>query len=295
MIEVRNLTKKYGQKPALEGFNLTIPSGSIFGLIGVNGAGKSTFLRLLSGVFRPDEGEILIDGQPVYENEKVKKDILFLPDELLYSPGLNGKRLKELYKTFYPFDDSIFKNYLDIFKLDPSAPLRSFSKGMRRQMFVCIAFASQPKYWFLDEVFDGLDPNARLVFKRGLIESVTRTGGTAVLASHSLRELEDISDEFGLIDGKKILNSGDISKALETVCKFQIAFDRTVTEADLGFNCMSFEASGRVIKIVVKGDKTEYLKKINTLNPLIIDEITVDLEEFFLSEIQGAEKENRDI
>jgi len=287
MIEIKNVTKKYGKTVALQDFNLNIPDGSVFGLVGINGAGKSTLLRLLSGVFRADAGKILIDGENIFENEKKKKENFFLPDEPYYASGTDGTKLAELYKTFYDFNDNIFNEYVGAYNLDLTVPLRSFSKGMRRRLFVCLAFASSAKYLLLDEAFDGLDPAARLVFKRGLIKTITRNGGTAVIASHSLRELEDICDSYGLIDGKKIADSGVLSDALEKVFKFQLAFDRPVAKEELGFDCLSYESSGRIVRITVRGDKEEYLAEIAALKPLIADEIPVDFEEFFISETLG--------
>jgi len=287
MIEIKNITKKYDKFVALEDFDLKIPTSSIFGLVGINGAGKSTLLRLLAGVFRADKGEILIDGEKIFENERKKKEILFLPDEPFYTPLMNGNAVARLYKAFYNFDEKIFQDYIKIYNLSLTAPLRSFSKGMKRRLFVAIAFASSPKYLFLDEVFDGIDPAARLVFRRGLIDLVTRTGCTAVIASHSLRELEDICDGYGLIDGKKIISSGSLRDSLEQLFKFQIAFDKPISREDLGFECQSFETSGRIIKIVFRGDKEETLKKIQKLKPLIVDEMSVDFEELFISGVQG--------
>ena len=287
MIEVKNLTKSYGKVPALEDFNLKIPDGSIFGLVGINGAGKSTLLRLLAGVLRQDAGEILIDGEKIYNNEKKKKDILFLPDEPFYALGVNGEHVANLYKTFYNFDDNVFKDCVSAYGLSLTTPIRTFSKGMKRRLFVSLAFASQPKYLLLDEVFDGLDPAARLVFKRGLIDLIARTKGTAVIASHSLRELEDICDGYGLIDGKKVSSSGVLADALEKLFKFQIAFGKEVSRAELGFECLSFESSGKIIKIVFQGNKEENLEKLSKLDPLIVEEMAVDFEEFFISGTQG--------
>jgi len=287
MIEIKNITKKYDKFVALEDFNLSIPTGSIFGLVGINGAGKSTLLRLLSGVFGADKGEILIDGENIFENERKKRELLFLPDEPFYTPLMNGNAVAKLYKIFYNFDEKIFQNYISAYNLNLSTPLRSFSKGMKRRLFVAIAFASSPKYLFLDEVFDGIDPAARLIFRRGIIDLVTRTGCTVVIASHSLRELEDICDGYGLIDGKKILSSGSLRDSLDKLFKFQIAFDKPVAKKDLGIDCISFESSGRIIKIVFRGDKEQILKKIQKLKPLVIDELPVDFEGMFISDIEG--------
>ena len=271
----------------LDNLNLTIPTGSIFGLIGINGAGKTTLLRILAGVFRQEQGSLMLEGKPVFEYEETKRKILFLPDEPFFTANSTGNSLAELYKTFYPFDQNVFLHYASEYKLDLKAPVRTFSKGMKRRLFVCLAFASSPKYLLLDEVFDGLDPAARLVFKRGLIDTLERTGGTAIIASHSLRELQDICDSYGLIDGQQILDSGTIDGAVQNLYKFHIAFNRIVKESDINLKCMSYESSGKIIKIVVKGDKDYIMQKINELNPLVVDEVAVDFEEYFISEVNA--------
>ena len=170
MLEIRGLKKSYGKKPVLAGVDLTVPDGAVFGLVGINGAGKTTLLRLIADVLRPDGGEILLDGVSVTGNAAKRRELFFLPDEPYFAGGTTVGGLRELYKTFYNFDDEVFKRYADVFKLERSVPIRNFSKGMKRQAFVALALACKPRYLLLDEAFDGLDPLARLEFKRGLIE-----------------------------------------------------------------------------------------------------------------------------
>lgn len=287
MIEIKNLYKSYGDFLALKDLNLTINDGSVFGLIGTNGVGKSTLLRIIAGVYKADKGGVLFDGKGVFENENVKKDIFFLPDDPYFTPNATGKSLTELYKTFYQFDDEIFNKYIKTFKLNLLLPVRNFSKGMKRQLFISLALACRPKYLFLDEAFDGLDPLARLEFKRGLIELTDEIGSTIIISSHSLRELEDICSSYGLVDHKQIVSSGEIEEQIEKVHKFQVAFDREITKKDLGFDCLSFVASGRVVKLIAKGDKNSILEKIKALKPLLVDEVAIDFEELFICEVES--------
>ena len=157
MIEIRNLKKSYGKHTILHDLNLTVPDGCVYGMVGVNGAGKSTLLRMLAGVLKADSGEILYDGQNVYENENIKKKLFFLPDDPYYTINTSGKNLAELYKTYYDFDSSLFHRWCENFSLNVNTPIHNFSKGMKRQMFVSLALASHPKYMLLDEAFDGLE------------------------------------------------------------------------------------------------------------------------------------------
>ena len=283
MIEIQGLKKSYGSKLVLDGVHLTVPDGAKFGLVGINGAGKSTLLRLIADVLRPDEGSILLDGESVTGNAKKREELFFLPDDPYYASGTTIAKLIDLYRTFYPFDRALFDKYASAFGLQLLTPIRNFSKGMKRQAFAALALACRPRYLLLDEAFDGLDPLARLELKRGLIE---QEDCTVLISSHSLRELEDICSGFALLDGGTIADAGDIHDALGKVHKFQFALEREVRREDIPFECLSFEAEGRVAKIIVRGEPEYILRMLEALHPLFVEEIAVDFEELFLCEVQ---------
>lgn len=288
MIQINNLYKSFNTNHVLENLNITIEKGSIFGLVGINGAGKSTLLRIMAGIYRADRGEVLYNGNSVYENEDVKKDIFFLPDDPYYAINTTGNKLLALYKTFYSLDENIFKEYVDKFKLDINKPLNNFSKGMRRQMFISLAIACQPKYIFFDEAFDGLDPLARLTFKRSLIDIVEKNRATIIISSHSLRELEDICDTYGLLDNHQIISSGEIATEIQMIHKFQLAFSDNLDLEDFkNINVLKFEKTNRLIKLVLRGNKEELNKQLRAMNPLFIDEMTIDFEELFMYEVES--------
>lgn len=286
MIEIVDIVKSYGRHLALSGANAVIPTGSVYGVVGINGAGKSTLLRLMAGVMRADGGEIRYDGWEVFENEYVKRKIFFLPDEPYYGGNTTGNSLARLYSVYYPFSYDIFEEWCGRFSLNADAPVRNFSKGMKRQMFLSLAIASQPKYLLLDEAFDGLDPGARLMFKRALIEMSETYGCTAVIASHSLRELSDICTHFALISDGKTVCGGEINENLQSVHKFQVAFNRAVRRSDFAFDYIKCDATGRVATIIVQGDADGARARLNEMKPLFIEEIPVDFEEFFLIKTQ---------
>ena len=288
LIEIKNLSKSYDKKKdVLIDLTATIADATVFGLVGINGAGKSTLLRLIAGVMRGDRGQVCVDGEDVYENERAKKQIFFLPDDPYYTSNVTAQGLADLYRATYDFDNTAFFAYLEKFSLDSKAPIRNFSKGMKRQVFVALALAVKPKYLLLDEAFDGLDPLARLVLKKALVELVESKGSTIIISSHSLRELEDICDSYGILDMGSITSSGDLGNDLQKVYKFQVAFDREMTPEQLGVEYMSAEKTGRVIRFIIKGNKEEILAKIRALNPLFVEEIDVDFEELFIGEVQA--------
>ena len=284
MIEIKGLGKSYGPKKVLEKVNLTVPDASVFGLVGINGAGKTTLLRMMADVLRPDEGTVEYDGENIAGNAKKRKELFFLPDDPYYAAGTTVEKLVELYKSFYSFDDELFSRYEKLFSLERRTPVRNFSKGMKRQAFAALAIACRPKYLLLDEAFDGLDPLARLELKRGII---ALEGTTAIISSHSLRELEDICSGFALLDGGVVADAGDISETLGKIRKFQVAFDHEVRREDIPFECLTFEAEGRVARFVIRGDRDVAVRALERLDPIFIEEIRVDFEELFLCEVKN--------
>ena len=201
MLEINNLTKRFDKFVVFDNISLKIADGSIFGLVGINGAGKSTLLRCIAGVYHPEQGEIFFNSQPVYENIAVKKDFFFLPDEPYASVYMTGIKLESIYSSYYhEFDHALYDEILKMFQIDKSKKINTFSKGMKRRLYLALAFACKPKLLMLDEAFDGLDPLARLELKKILIKKVEEENLTVIISSHSLRELEDICDSYALLD-----------------------------------------------------------------------------------------------
>jgi len=288
MIKITNLSKSFGQHLVLKDLNLTISEGTIFGLVGINGAGKSTLLRLMAGVYQADQGSITYDGKEVYDQEEVKQNIFFLAEDPYFSTNTTGGKLLTLYETFYSVDTEAFYKMIREFHLDPQLPLQRFSKGMRRQMFIALAIACKPKVLLLDEAFDGLDPLARLSFKRSLITLSQECATTVVISSHSLRELEDICDVYGLLDHQTISSSGQIETELEKVHKYQVAFSKEMEAHDFtDFDVLHYEASGRICRLVIRGQLEDITRQLEAMQPLLIDEIPIDFEELFMYEVES--------
>lgn len=288
MIEITDLTKSYVKgKVVLRNVCLTIADGTVFGLVGINGAGKSTLLRLIAGVLRGEQGQVCVDGENVFENERAKRQMFFLPDDPFYTHNVSADGLAAMYKATYDFDEAVYREYLEKFALQAKLPIRNFSKGMKRQVFVALALAIAPKYLLLDEAFDGLDPLARMTFKKGLIRLVEEKGTTVIISSHSLRELEDICDSYGILDHGAITCSGELEKDLSALHKFQAAFDGPIAAERLGFPCLSFTQTGRVVRLIARGNGEELRKKLEALQPLFVEEIDVDFEELFIGEVEA--------
>ena len=200
MINIMNLVKSFNDKKVLDNLNISIEDGTVFGLIGINGAGKSTLLRLISGVYSQDLGIVEVGGECVFENEKIKKDIIYVSDDPYFPFSSTIKSLKVFYSSFYNLNEDLYQKYLSMFNLKENALISSFSKGMKRQVSLLFAMAISPKYLLLDECFDGLDPLVRLNFKKALTELIQDKKITVIISSHNLKELEDICDSFGILE-----------------------------------------------------------------------------------------------
>ena len=287
MIEITNLTKKFSDFTALNDVTCTIPSGCVYGMVGSNGAGKSTFLRLISGVYRGDSGTVKIDGEDVYENPAVKSRIAFVSDDLYFLQGASITRMKGLYKSIYPsFDDERFAYLLQSFKLDPKKPIQHFSKGMRRQTAILLALSCRPDYLFFDETFDGLDPVMRGLVKSLIYNDVAERGTTAIITSHSLRELEDVCDQLALLHLGGLVLQSDVQNLKTSLFKVQIAFtEPPAPDAFDGLGVAQCKQAGSVYSLIIRGDRDEIISRLQEMSPLLLDVLPLSLEEVFTFEM----------
>lgn len=289
MISVTGLTKIFDGYKALENVNCQIPEGCIYGMVGSNGAGKSTFLRLISGIYKPDFGTIEVDDQPVYENPAIKEQIAFVPDDLYFLNNASMNRMAKMYGHYYSnFDEERFKFLAETFKLNPNKSLNTFSKGMRRQAAIILAVSCRPKYLFLDETFDGLDPVMRNLVKSLICKDVEERKATAILTSHSLRELEDTCDQLALLHKGGVVFESDIANLKTSLFKIQTAFldeyDKSRFEK---LEILHFQKSGSVCNLIVKGDRDEVSGYVRSMNPAILDVLPLTLEEVFTYEMEA--------
>ena len=288
MINIMNLVKSFNDKKVLDNLNISIEDGTVFGLIGINGAGKSTLLRLISGVYSQDLGIVEVGGECVFENEKIKKDIIYVSDDPYFPFSSTIKSLKVFYSSFYNLNEDLYQKYLSMFNLKENALISSFSKGMKRQVSLLFAMAISPKYLLLDECFDGLDPLVRLNFKKALTELIQDKKITVIISSHNLKELEDICDSFGILENGQISTYGDLIDFKININKYQLAYSEEKTKDDFkDYNLMSIEISGRVVSLVIKGNKKEIMAKLEKSNPLFIDVLPVNFEELFIYEMEA--------
>lgn len=292
MIEVVNVTKKFGDFTAIQDLNFKVSDGSIYGLIGYNGAGKTTLLKTITGVYKPDGGEVRLDGENAFDNAKMKQHMFYVSDDIYFAPYANMEKMAKFYNGFYPdFSFDTFRKLSEVFGLDTKARINGFSKGMQRQAEIVLGISTKPDFILFDETFDGLDPAKRALIKNLLNEYMEDTNASVIVSSHDLHELEGLCDHFGLINGKKLVLDSSIKELSEGRAKFRIVFKDDVTEEDIksiGINVKSLKRDGRIIVITVKGSEKETAAKLNTLSPIMVEPMPLSLEEVFLDEMEGT-------
>ena len=289
MIIAEKATKKFDGFTALKEVSCKIPAGCIYGLVGSNGAGKSTFLRLITGIYKADGGVVTINGQNVYDNPEIKKTIAFVPDELFFLPGASMNRMAKLYAAIYEnFDFQRFYFLTRTFNLDPKRSVNTFSKGMRRQASIILNLSCQTQYIFFDETFDGLDPVMRNLVKNIICEDVLARNATAIITSHSLRELEDTCDQLALLHEGGIVFESDIENIKTSLFKIQTAFSYEYDHSLFReIDIINFSKRGSVCNMIVRGQRDKTVEAINQLNPSILDVLPLSLEEVFIYEMEA--------
>lgn len=288
MIEVKNLVKRFGKKVALDNVTFNIAESGIFGLVGSNGAGKSTFLRTLAGVYKPDEGQILVDGKEPFENCDVKGNMIFISDYPYFFPQASIEKMADFYRTIYPnWNEEKYKYYSSVFPLDKKMKITSMSKGMQRQAALILALSAAPKYFLFDEIFDGLDPVVREVLRKLLIDFVVDNNATIIISSHNLHELEDFCDHVGLLHKGTVIMERELDSLKLEVNKIVAVFDNEEDEAQAKskFNVVKESKRGRLAEWTVHAEKEKIEKIMDGYKVVYYEVLPLSLEEVFISEM----------
>lgn len=291
MIELKHVSKSFQDTPALAQVTAQIQDGLIFGLVGSNGAGKSTLLRLVSGILKPEEGEITLDTIPVFEHSETKRQICFLSDTVTYFPNATPESMGSFYQLAYPtFDMENYKSLLQKFNIQPKKKLQTFSKGQKKQVSLLLGFCANTRYLLCDETFDGLDPVVRQAIKSLFAAELLKREFTPIIASHSLRELEDICDTIGLLHQGSLLFAKDLDSMKCSLCKMQCVIPDHAKEEQLlsELSVLQYEKSGSLLTVTARGSRAEVLKLAQEKEPIFAEVLPLSLEEIFISETEVA-------
>lgn len=288
MIEAKSIVKRFDQITAIDNLSADIKEGSVFGLIGTNGAGKSTFLKIAAGILKPDSGTLLIDGEEIFENVGKKAEFFYISDDQFYLSNSTPQDMMRFYQTVYPnFDRECFEKLLAAFGLSRNRKILTFSKGMKKQLSVILGLSAKTRYLFCDETFDGLDPMMRQTVKSLFAQEIESRGLTPVIASHNLRELEDICDHIGLLHQGGILLSRELDDMKLNIHRIQCVLRPGMSPDDIeGLHIIAQKQIGSLYTLTIRGTADEIRQKIEQYEPLFFELIPLTLEEIFISETE---------
>ncbi len=291
MIEIKNVTKCFGDFVAVKDMSFCVENGSIYGLVGYNGAGKTTLLKTIADVYRADGGEITLDGKVIADSKTEKEKIFYVPDDIYFVANSTMDKMAKFYAGFYPkFNYDTYAKLTEVFGLNPKKRLNGFSKGMQRQAEMVLAMSTRPEVLLLDESFDGLDPAKRALMRELIIEYASETGASVIISSHNLHELENMCDHVGLINGKKLVINSSVDDMSASVCKFRVIFnDKRDKEDFADFDIKDFKRDGKIITMVIAGDYDEVEKRLGDMAPLLLEKYPLTLEEIFLNEMEDKD------
>lgn len=292
MIEVKGLTKAFGSKLALNGLDMSVADGAIYGLVGPNGAGKTTALQHICGAMRPDKGSVLVAGEPVFENVRIKEKVASIPSDFFYHAQASVEDMSGLYASLYSgFDNQRYKQLAGLFDIDPATPMKSLSKGMKKQVAFWIVLSLRPELLLLDEPVDGLDPATRRKVYSVVMDEVAQRGMTVLMSSHNLRELTDVCDYVGIMDAGRMHLERPLSELQDNFVKVQVAFEDDAIVYPQGFAILHEERQGRLFSMVVKGSADAVAAAFAQANPVFINVLPLSLEEVFIYELGGVDHE----
>ena len=289
MIKVNSVSKYFEDFKVLDEITMNVKKGTIYGLVGPNGAGKTTIINHITGVLKGNSGEITIDGEPVYENEKIKQRVLSISDEWFYYSTYTVKQMAAFYKSVYKnFSEERYEAIKQVFNINEKRQIRKFSKGMKKQVAFWLSLSAQPDVLILDEPLDGLDPVMRKQVLNLVISDVAERDMTVLVSSHNLRELEDVCDWVGIIHKGKMIIEKPLDDLKGSVQKYQIVTDdKNYTMLENDPDVLHISKTGSVCNVIVRGTKTETETKIKNLSSVLCERINLTLEEVFIYELGG--------
>lgn len=296
MIEIKSLTKTFDGFRALDNLNMHVRKGSIYGLVGVNGSGKTTLIKHLTGVYRPDSGEVLVDGQPVYDNVEIHERMSYIADDLYFFSMYNLKGFAAYYRKLYPnWDQERYAELVKQFGLSETQKLSKFSKGMQKQAAFILAMSARPDVLVLDEPIDGLDPLIRRMVIRDIVEEVAEREMTVLVSSHNLKDMEGLCDCIGIISKGSMLLERDLDDLKSDVHKIQVVFPEGTAAPVEGMNVLFSEQKGSVEMFIIRGNGEEIENRFRAAGPVVFDRLPMTLEEIFIYETGGDRDEFREI
>ena len=290
LITVKNVVKKFDKFTALNHFNMNVPEGSIYGLVGPNGSGKTTTIKHLIGMYKQDEGKILVNDEKIYDNEKVKSKIAYISDDLYFFHGYSIKDMAKFYSKIYKdFSFEKFNDLQKVFNIDVKRKVNKLSKGMKKQVAFWLTISCNPEIMILDEPIDGLDPIMKENVWKILLEEVKKRKMTVIISSHNLKELENVCTNIGIMKNGEMVLEKELEKKDNNIQKVQIVFSNNsqISKIREKLSILKEEKVGSVYYFIVKGEQKEIEDILNKYKLTLMEFLPLSLEEVFMFENGG--------
>lgn len=293
LLKVTGLTKKFGRFTALDGVNIEVNEGEVYGFIGPNGAGKSTTIRALLGILKATEGEVEIFGKDAWKDAvEIHKRIAYVPGDVNLWPNLTGGEVIDLFvKLRGGNNKSRREELIKKFDLDPTKKCRTYSRGNRQKVALIAAFSSDADLYILDEPTSGLDPLMERVFQACVLDA-KREGKSVLLSSHILSEVEKLCDKVAIIRQGKIIESGTLSQLRHlTRTSLLVETKQTITDLEILKGVHEIEEKDRAVAFHVDTEELDnVMNHITSFGIVKLESAAPTLEDLFMRHYEGVEK-----
>lgn len=285
VIEIKNLTKDYGDKKGIFNINFSVKKGEVLGFLGPNGAGKTTTIRHLMGFSKADKGSSSINGLDCFDNSsEIQKSLGYLPGEIAFLDDMTGIKFIKFVAEMKGIKDlSRAHELIKRFDLNTNGKIKKMSKGMKQKIGIICAFMQEPDILILDEPTSGLDPLMQNEFIKLIAEEKDR-GRTILMSSHSFEEIEKTCDRAAIIKEGKIVAVENIAILKESKQKiYNITFEKVEMAKEFikeGFKVK--ETSDNNVTIAIKGDIMPFIKALTRYKVLNLESYTQSLEDLFM-------------
>lgn len=297
MLEIKNVYKSYNRNNVLKDISLTVLPGEIHGLIGENSAGKTTLIKCVTGIYKADQGEILYDGKPIYDNPEVKERVGYVADYNDYIKYYTVSKMVHMYETFYPrFNKSKFNEFNQIFKLPVDKRVLSLSKGQKMRLAFMLETAKEPDYLILDEPTSGLDPVAKARFFELLINEVEQREIGVLISSHNLEGLEKICDSVTMMHQGVVEQQMSMEDFKSTLTRLNVVFeggaDKRVYEMP---EILRIRNVGSIYTMIVKEYSEVFAGKLYKFGASLVEPVEISLEELFVVLEEAKEESGKTV
>lgn len=285
VIETSGLSRKFGQKLALNHVSLKIPRGRVFGLVGENGAGKTTLIKHILGLLKAESGSVRVFGfDPVADPVAVLGRIGYLSENRDLPPWMRVDELLRYTQAFYPKWDKVFAEELrNQFGLDPAAKIKNLSRGENAKAGLLIALAFRPELLLLDEPSSGLDPVVRRDILEAIIRTVADEGRTVFFSSHLLEEVERVADDVAMMFAGEVVLTGTLDDIKDNHHRLILRFESPQSSAPKVPGILSLTGSGREWTAICNGRRSEVMAGVARAGGKIVAEDTASLDEIFVA------------